>query len=64
MEKLDKIIHAKKLVDSHFETLINEFGTLSNEDIIEESLEIAGAVFSMAEGFGYREIIEEIIDNE
>jgi len=64
MEKLDKIIHAKKLVDSHFETLINEFGTLSDEDVIEESLEMAGAVFSMASSFGYDKIIEDIIDNE
>ena len=64
MEGLEKIKHAKKLVDSHFETLINEFGTLSDLEIIDETIEMAGAIFNMAEGFGYYEMIEKIIDNE
>lgn len=64
MNRLEKIKHAKLLVDSHFETLINEFGSLNDDDIINEALEMGGAIFSMAESFGYKELIEKIIDNE
>lgn len=63
MNRLEKIRHAKLIIDTHFEGLLND-EEVTDDEVIEGAIEISGAAFSMAESFGYNKLIAKIIDNE
>jgi len=62
--KLETIKHTKRIIDSQFSTLINEYQDFNEMDVVLEVMSMANVLFTMAESFGYGEIIEEFINQK